>query len=104
MTLATYTDLWLDELHSSYSGKDISRAKRWRMKRAAAWLRCRIQKPDHRFALADCQVFAHDIQSCHPTDLSSSTDGDTQGWTPDQVQDSTSYGDLVTLQIPTATS
>ncbi|KAK9363877.1 putative transposase DNA-binding domain-containing protein, partial [Lipomyces starkeyi] len=34
---------WLDELHSSYSAKDISRAKRWTMKRAAAMLRCRIQ-------------------------------------------------------------
>ncbi|KAK9347092.1 hypothetical protein V1522DRAFT_403039 [Lipomyces starkeyi] len=28
---------------NSYSAKDISSAKRWRMKRAAARLRCRIQ-------------------------------------------------------------
>ncbi|KAK9377334.1 uncharacterized protein V1513DRAFT_436072 [Lipomyces chichibuensis] len=32
-----------DELHSSNSTKDISRAKRWRMTRAAARLRCPIQ-------------------------------------------------------------
>ncbi|KAK9255868.1 hypothetical protein V1507DRAFT_451162 [Lipomyces tetrasporus] len=34
---------WLDELHSKYSVKDITRAKRWRMKKAAGKLRRRIQ-------------------------------------------------------------
>ncbi|KAK9431424.1 hypothetical protein V1505DRAFT_385130 [Lipomyces doorenjongii] len=34
---------WLDELHSKYSAKDITRAKRWRMKKAAGKLRRRIQ-------------------------------------------------------------
>jgi hypothetical protein len=53
-------------------------------------------KFSRRFALPDCQVFVHDIQFYHPTDLSSSTDGDTQWWTlADQVQDNTSYGKLV---------
>ncbi|KAK9343914.1 hypothetical protein V1522DRAFT_411942 [Lipomyces starkeyi] len=67
-----------DELHSSHSANNISQAA------------LSDSKSGPRFALPDCQVFVHDIQSYHPTDLSSSTDGDTQGWTPaDQVQDST---------------
>ncbi|KAK9364820.1 hypothetical protein V1509DRAFT_613134 [Lipomyces kononenkoae] len=34
---------WLDKLESRYSAKDITRAKRWRMKKAAGKLRRRIQ-------------------------------------------------------------
>ncbi|KAK9348977.1 hypothetical protein V1522DRAFT_448884 [Lipomyces starkeyi] len=36
-------------------------------------------KSGRRFALPDCPVFVYDIQSYHPTDLSGSTDGETQG-------------------------
>ncbi|KAK9328595.1 hypothetical protein V1520DRAFT_345595 [Lipomyces starkeyi] len=50
-----------DELHSSYSAKDINRATWWRLKRAAARQRCRIQNLVVDFALPDCQVTSFNL-------------------------------------------
>ncbi|KAK9262605.1 putative transposase DNA-binding domain-containing protein, partial [Lipomyces tetrasporus] len=61
---------WLDELHSKYSMKDITRAKRWRMKKAAGKLRRRIQNlvsdMQCRIAKYLCTTFNHVIVPSFP--------------------------------------